>query len=133
MYRIVQSSSLTGFVNTANIRPLAFPLRPEDWEALGVRPSPNPNVDQRGRKSSVKLSSSADGTGTYRAELWKRGEAGEEDVFVKAFMVGVFPHPGSLSWGAVDSPAGEAMCVKFLRDMASASPSQARVLKFYID
>ena len=133
MYRIVQSSSLTGFVNTANIRPLNFPLRPEDWEALGVRPSPHPNVDASGRKKSVNLSSSADGTGTYRAELWRRGQADEEDTFVKAFMIGAFPHPGSLSWGAIDSPAGEAMAVKFLRDLASATPAQANVVKFYIN
>ena len=132
--RIVQSSSLTGFVNTHNIRPLNFPLRPADWEALGVRPSPNPNAGSSGgRKASVNLSSSADGTGTYRAELWRRGQAGEEDTFVKAFMIGVFPHPGSFSWGAVDSPAGEAMAVKFLRDLASATPSQAHVVKIYID
>ena len=131
--RIVQSSSLTDFVNTRNIRPLTFRLRPADWEDLGVRPSPNPSVDQWGRKSSVNLSSSSDGTGTYRAELWRRGQAGEEDTFVKAFMIGVFPHPGSLSWGAVDSSAGEAMAVKFLRDLASATPAQANVVKFYIN
>ena len=29
-------------------------------------------------------------TGTYRAELWRGPEDGEEDTFVKAFMIALF-------------------------------------------
>ena len=30
------------------------------------------------------------GTGTYRAELWRGPEDGEEDTFVKAFMIAYY-------------------------------------------
>ena len=73
----------------------------------------------------MNLTSSANGTGTYRAELWRGGQR------VCSFMFGVYPHPGSLSWGAVESHPEEHR--KFLRSLATGTPLQPHVIKFNAD
>ena len=123
--RIIQSSTLTGFVNPDNVRPLSFPMRPEQWEELGVRPSLNPNVDKQGCKKSINLSSVANATATYRAEIWRSGQ------LVTHFYIGNYPHPGSQSWGNVEMSSDYHS--KFLNNLADGTPSQAHVIMFNAD
>ena len=90
-----------GFINPNNIRPLKSNQRPEVWDALGMRKTLDwenqvASDYNNGRCQAINLASSANGTGTYRAELWRGGK------LVHTFMIGIFPHPGSQSWGDVD-------------------------------
>ena len=122
MDRIVQISSLTGFVQADNMRPLHFhyTLR-RKWEELGIRSS-----DSTAKYvGSLNLTSSANGTGTYRAEIWRNGTC------TTHFFLGLYPHPGSMSWGAVQSRPHEH--AKFLRDLTNGTPSQEHVIKINAD
>ena len=93
MDRIVQISSLDGFVQPDNMRPLNHGPSPlAEWKSLGIRPS---HTVTNNRCKSINLTSSANGTGTYRVEIWRN------NAYVTHFFLGVYPHPGSLSWGAV--------------------------------
>ena len=74
---------------------------------------------------SINLASSDNGKGTYRAELWRGGQ------LVHTFMVGIFPHPGSQSWGDVEDRAEQH--AKFLRDLAFRTPSQTHVIRINAD
>ena len=92
--------------------------RPSLWEQQSA-------ASKTSQCGSVNLTSSANGTGTYRAELWRGGQR------VCSFMFGVYPHPGSLSWGAVESHPEEHR--KFLRSLATGTPLQPHVIKFNAD
>ena len=83
--RIVQISSLTGFVQADNMRPLNGAKSPRMWQELGIR---NSECVSNGRCASVNLTSSSNGTGTYRGEIWRNG------VCTTHFFLGVYPHPG---------------------------------------
>ena len=50
---------------------------------------------------------------------------------VHTFMIGVYPHPGSLSWGNVENSAHQH--ARFLRSLAFRNPSQVRVIRFHAD
>ena len=134
--RIVQSSVKTGWVDPEKMRPLSFKGTAAMWDSCGIRKSPNweqqvaNSLAYRATRTegccgSVNLKSSGNGTGTYRAELWRRKQ------LVCSFMFGVYPHPGSLSWGDVDSHV-EEHC-QFLRSMATGTPLQTHVIKFDAD
>ena len=122
MDRIVQISSLTGFVQADNMRPLSGARKPSAWAELGIRSS---ECVSGGKASSINLTSSSDGTGTYRFEIWRNDECATH------FFLGVYPHPGCLSWGAVESRPHEH--AKFLRDLANGTPSQEHVIKINAD
>ena len=123
MDRIVQISSLDGFVQPDNMRPLNHGPSPlAEWKSLGIRPS---HTVTNNRCKSINLTSSANGTGTYRVEIWRN------NAYVTHFFLGVYPHPGSLSWGAVESRPHEH--AKFLRDLANGTPSQEHVVKINAD
>ena len=47
------------------------------------------------------------------------------------FFLGVYPHPGSMSWGAVESRPHEH--AKFLHDLANGTPSQDHIIKINAD
>jgi hypothetical protein len=66
---IVQISSRTGFVQADNMRPITFPNKLSGWAELSIRPSVTIAPD--GRSGSINLTSSANGTGTYRVEIWR--------------------------------------------------------------
>ena len=122
MDRIVQISSLTGFVQVDNMRPLNGSNTPAFWKSLGLRPSPTMSG---ATCNSINLLSSFNGTGTYRVEIWRNGECETH------FFLGVYPHPGSMSWGAVESRPDEH--AKFLRDLANGTPAQEHVIKINAD
>ena len=75
--------------------------------------------------NAINLSSVADGTGTYQAELWR------SDQLVTHFYIGNYPHPGSHSWGDVEMRPDDHS--KFLNDLADGTPAQPRVIKFNAD
>ena len=69
----------------------------------------------------MSLDSSADGTGVYRTELWRDGE------LVCHFFIGVYPHPGSLSWGSVNGHPDVHR--RFLNNLANGVATQDHVIK----
>ena len=121
--RLVQLSSLNGNVQPDNMRPLTAACAPSTWQKLGICPSDTIHPD--GRCSSINLASSSKGTGTYRVEIWRNSAC------VTHFFLGVYPHPGSMSWGDVENRPHEH--AKFLRDLANGTPSQNRVIKINAD
>ena len=135
--RVVQSSMLDGWVMPTRTRPTTANETPDKWDELSILKSPNweaqvaelkmqkPNQPSQWRCTSVCLPSTADGTGTYRAELWREGK------FVTHFFIGIYPHPGSMSWGDVQTRPHEHR--KFLNDLASGTPSQKHIVKFNAD
>ena len=111
------------------MRPLNGSEKPEKYDALGWRKTLDWET-QILRKSSgfcksINLASSANGKGTYRAELWRGGQ------LVHTFMIGIFPHPGSQSWGDVEDRVQQH--AKFLRDLAFRTPSQTHVIRINAD
>ena len=121
--RMVQCSLKTGTFDHRKMRPAKLPAKPETWDALGFRKSPTVQPD--GRVNSVNLSSSADGTGTYRVEIYRAGSK------VTHFFLGVFPHPGSQSWGDVETSTKKQ--AKFLCNLAAGTPLQEHVIKINAD
>ena len=117
-----------GFINPDNMRPLNGAEKPETYDALGLRKTLDWEaqvLNQKGFCKSINLASSANGRGTYRAELWRDGQ------LVHTFMIGIFPHPGSQSWGDVEDRAEQH--AKFLRDLAFLTPSQTHVIRINAD
>ena len=47
------------------------------------------------------------------------------------FYIGSYPHPGSQSWGEVETRSDQH--TKFLNDLANGTPAQAHVVKFNAD
>ena len=117
----MQISSLTGFVQTNNMRPVTSMYPRSSWVSLGICPS----LSVKARCGSINLTSSANGTGTYRCEIWRN------KACVAHFFLGVYPHPGGMSWGAVQARPHEH--AKFLRDLANGTPSQEHVVKIDAD
>ena len=80
-----------GFINPDNMRQLNHLHRPEVWDELGFRKTLDWENQVKSYKSgcckSINLRSSANGTGTYRGELWRGGQ------LKHSFMIGVYPHP----------------------------------------
>ena len=124
-----QSSMLSGWVNHSNVRPINFTARPAEWDRLGIRKTIDwQDMIERnwcGQCTAIKLASSSNGTGTYGAELWRGGQ------LVHTFMIGIYPHPGSQSWGDVEGRSHEH--IQFLRDLAFRTPSQPRVIRINAD
>ena len=120
-------ASAEGYINPDNMRPLNFNSRPEWWDALCFRKSLDweNQALTGGQCKSINLASSGDGTGTYRAELWRGGQ------LVHTFMIGIYPHPGSQSWGDVEDRAQQHD--KFLRDLAFRTPSQTHIIRINAD
>ena len=118
-----------GFINPDNMRPLNGQETPEKYDALGWRKTldwESQILRGSGRQCcSINLASSANGKGTYRAELWRGGQ------LVHTFMIGIFPHPGSQSWGDVEDRVQQH--AKFLRDLAFRTPSQTHVIRINAD
>ena len=130
MDRMVQiSDATTGFVDPTAMRPIQGREQPAEWDRLGIRKSPEWEHQRAtfrgGQCTSVQLTEHSNGEGTYRAEVWRN------DQCVTHFYLGVYPHPGSQSWGAVEGRPHEH--AKFLRNLAAGTPSQARVIKFNAD
>ena len=127
--RIIQCSMKTGWVNPDNMRPSTFNAKPNEWDRLGLRKTPDwePMVERtaKGQCTSICLSSMSNGTATYRAELWRGGQ------LVTHFYVGNYPHPGSQSWGDVENSQGDHS--KFLNDLADGTPSQTHIVKINAD
>ena len=82
-------------------------------------------VSRHGQCNSINLVSVANGTATYRAELWRNKQ------LVTHFYIGVYPHPGCHSWGAVEGHPLEHRT--FLCSLAAGTPIQTRVIKFNAD
>ena len=82
-------------------------------------------VSRHGQCNSINLVSVANGTATYRAELWHGGQ------LVTHFYIGNYPHPGSQSWGDVETRADDH--TKFLNDLADGTPSQTHIVKINAD
>ena len=53
--------------------------------------------------------------------VWRNGQK------VNNFMLGVFPHPGSQSWGSVENQTDQH-ANKFLRDLVFRTPSQMHTI-----
>jgi hypothetical protein len=120
-----------GFINPNNMRPLNGSEKPATWDGLGFRKTPgweeqvSKKWGKKGFCKSINLFSTANGTGTYRAELWRGGQ------LVHVFMIGIYPHPGSQSWGDIQDR--EEHHKKFLRDLAFRTPSQTHVIRINAD
>jgi hypothetical protein len=133
MDRIVQISTAPDYpyLNPDLMMPLNASAKPTDWDKRGIRKAldwKRQTVEWKvkGRCSSINLDETADGTGTYRVvEIYR------SDQMVTHFFLGVYPHPGSQSWGAVK--ASNELHGKFLRDLAAGKPSQAHVIKINAD
>ena len=122
-------ASPQGWINPDNMRPLNGSEKPAKWNELGIRKTLGWESQilskSYGYCKSINLTSSANGTGTYRAELWRGGQ------LVHTFIIGVFPHPGSQSWGDVESK--EKQHAMFLRNLVFRTPSQAHVIRINAD
>lgn len=118
-----------GFIKPGNMRPLDGCEHPAKWDALGIRKSimweQQVFVPPIGFCKSINLRSTANGTGTYRAELWRGSQV------VHNFMIDIHPHPGSQSWGDVEDR--QEQHAKFLRDLAFRTPSQTHVIRINVD
>ena len=118
-----------GFIDPNNMRPLNGSEKPATWDMLGIRKTLEWESQILSNKigycKSINLSSSANGTGTYRAELYRGGQR------VHTFMIGIYPHPGSQSWGDVEDRAQQHD--KFLRDLAFRTPSQTHIIRINAD
>ena len=47
------------------------------------------------------------------------------------FYLGIYPHPGSMSWGSVETRTSEH--IKFLRALANGTPAQPHVVWIDVD
>ena len=68
----MQISSLTGWVDPDKMRPLNSTQTPARWDSCGIRKSPGweQQMKKHGQCAPVNLTSSGNGTGTYRAGLY---------------------------------------------------------------
>ena len=151
MDRIIQCCSRSGWFNPENMRPLTFVQLPERWDECGIRKTleweemARRHIERsggyvsQGRVTSIQLSEHDNGTGTYLAEIWRGGRMVQRNGelvceggrLVHTFMIGVYPHPGSQSWGSVENNAHQH--ARFLRAFAFRTPSQERVIRFHAD
>ena len=125
------------WVTPTRTRPTTYPMTPDDWDELRIRKTPNWSEQVEAKKeakptqpsqwtcNSVCLSSTANGTGTYRAELWRGGK------FITHFYIGIYPHPGSLSWGDVEGRPDEHR--RFLYNLANGIATMDHVIKINAD
>ena len=129
----VQSSMQTGWVEPLHVRPLNFMAKPSEWDRIGVLKTldwiemelRNRANRVEGPVNSINLLSSDNGTGTYLVELWRHGQ------LKHSFMLGIYPHPGSLSWGSVENRPHEH--AKLLRDLVLRTPSQMHIIQINAD
>ena len=122
MDRLVQISTTTGFIEPDKMRPLDHKSRQAgEHQALGIRHHQLAD----GRYSTLNLSSTSDGTGTYKVEILRKG------AVTTTFFLGVYPHPGSMSWGSVETRTSEH--IKFLTALATGTPAQPHVVRIDAD
>ena len=127
--RLIQCSMKTGWVDPNNMRPSTFIAKPDEWDRLGLRKTPDWGAmverNPGGNCCSICLSSMSNGTATYRAELSRGGQ------LVTHFYLGNYQHPGSQSWGDVENRKDDHS--KFLNDLADGTPSQTHIVKINAD
>jgi hypothetical protein len=122
MDRLVQISTTTGFIEPDKMRPLDNKSRQAcEYQALGIRHHQLAN----GGYSTLNMSSTSDGTGTYKVEILRKG------AVTTTFFLGVYPHPGSMSWGSVETHTSEH--IKFLTALATGVPAQPHVVRIDAD
>ena len=122
MDRLVQISTTTGFIEPDKMRPLDHKSRQAgEHQALGIRHHQLAD----GRYGTLNLSSTSDGTGTYKVEILRKG------AVTTTFFLGVYPHPGSMSWGSVETRTSEH--IKFLTALATGTPAQPHVVRIDAD
>jgi hypothetical protein len=118
MDRLVQISTTTGFIEPDKMRPLdGASRRAGEYQALGIRHHQLAD----GRYRTLNLASTSDGSGTYKVEVLRKG------AVTTTFYLGVYPHPGSMSWGSVETHTSEH--IKFLRALATGTPAQPHVVR----
>jgi hypothetical protein len=105
------------------MRPINYPAHQAVFQALGIRH--HQINDGRGRYSTLNMSSTSDGTGTYKVEILRKG------AVTTTFFLGVYPHPGSMSWGSVETRTSEH--IKFLTALATGIPAQPHVVRIDAD
>jgi len=121
MDRLVQISTTTGFIEPDKMRPLSYIANQAVFPALGIRH----HQVASGRYSTLNMSSTSDGTGTYKVEILRKG------AVTTTFFLGVYPHPGSMSWGSVETRKSEH--IKFLTALATGIPAQPHVVRIDAD
>ena len=121
MDRLVQISTTTGFIEPDKMRPLTYIANQAVFTALGIRHHQRSD----GRYGTLNLSSTSDGTGTYKVEILRKG------AVTTTFFLGVYPHPGSMSWGSVETRTSEH--IKFLTALATGTPAQPHVVRIDAD
>ena len=121
MDRLVQISTTTGFIEPDKMRPLTYIANQAVFTALGIRHHQRAD----GRFGTLNLSSTSDGTGTYKVEILRKG------AVTTTFFLGVYPHPGSMSWGSVETRTSEH--IKFLTALATGTPAQPHVVRIDAD
>ena len=121
MDRLVQISTTTGFIEPDKMRPLSYSANQAVFQALGIRHHQLAD----GSSGTLNLSSSSDGTGTYKVEILRKG------AVTTTFFLGVYPHPGSMSWGSVETRTSEH--IKFLTALATGNPAQPHVVRIDAD
>ena len=122
MDRLVQISTTTGFIEPDKMRPLDHKSRQAgEHQALGIRHHQLAD----GRYGTLNMSSTSDGTGTYKVEILRKG------AVTTTFFLGVYPHPGSMSWGSVETHTSEH--IKFLTALATGIPAQPHVVRIDAD
>ena len=121
MDRLVQISTTTGFIEPDKMRPLSYIANQAVFPALGIRH----HQVASGRCSTLNMSSTSDGTGTYKVEILRKG------AVTTTFFLGVYPHPGSMSWGSVETRTSEH--IKFLTALATGTPAQPHVVRIDAD
>ena len=121
MDRLVQISTTTGFIEPDKMRSLRYPAHQAVFQALGIRHHQLAD----GRYGTLNLSSTSDGTGTYKVEILRKG------AVTTTFFLGVYPHPGSMSWGSVETRTSEH--IKFLTALATGTPAQPHVVRIDAD
>ena len=121
MDRLVQISTTTGFIEPDKMRPLSYIANQAVFPALGIRH----HQVASGRCSTLNMSSTSDGTGTYKVEILRKG------AVTTTFFLGVYPHPGSMSWGSVETRKSEH--IKFLTALATGIPAQPHVVRIDAD
>ena len=122
MDRLVQISTTTGFIEPDKMRPLNHKSRQAgEHQALGIRHHQLAD----GRYGTLNMSSTSDGTGTYKVEILRKG------AVTTTFFLGVYPHPGSMSWGSVETRTSEH--IKFLTALATGTPAQPHIVRIDAD
>ena len=121
MDRLVQISTTTGFIEPDKMRPLSYRAHQAVLQALGIRHHQLAD----GRYGVLNLSSTSDGTGTYKVEILRKR------AVTTTFFLGVYPHPGSLSWGSVETRTSEH--IQVLTALATGTPAQPHVVRIDAD